>query len=632
MTLLRIGIFFGGPSREREISFAGGRTVLDNLDRSLFIPIPIFVDSLGHFIMIEPAYLQKGHIREFYPPQNSRKAEDPFSIYAESLGEKTDEAQLEMIAAVGQQLRPSDFRHYIDFAFIAMHGAPGEDGSLQGLFEWYGLPYSGPGIFGSAVGMDKPLQNALIMQITGMEKRQLVISRHTWDRSEPADIFGQVKAAIGLPVVAKAPHGGSSIGVAIVKHDDVAAFVRAVQQCFFMIPVAKNQWQPLDEKGKHDFVQKLAHLDVSIGYPVVFEAASRVTDTGAILYHHPQDLREKLDDYFSYSDTDAVLTSVNGEEEVLFEEFIAGKEFSCGVIQDETGEPIALPPTGIEAEVFDFHSKYQSKLTKKIMPVDVPLPQLHEIHRQIRLVAKSLRLGVCARIDGFATADGRVLLHDPNTIPGMSPTSLIFKQMVEIGLAPSQALTYFVRASLQDRARTGKHTWAVKQLLTDLDRAIAREVAHLPERRKVAILFGGFVHNQEESLATARRMFAKLAASGQYAPVLVLLTGSRDQHVLHRIPVNLLFKESLADLKTALFADKHPLIAECVANGQSLAQKYAGGFDETVVQLTYETLAAQVSRAFVATDELGVNEDGSAQSFLQAVGLAHFEPDVAEID
>ena len=39
---MRIGIFFGGTSREREISFAGGRTVYDNLDKSLFTPVPIF--------------------------------------------------------------------------------------------------------------------------------------------------------------------------------------------------------------------------------------------------------------------------------------------------------------------------------------------------------------------------------------------------------------------------------------------------------------------------------------------------------------------------------------------------------------------------------------------------------------
>ncbi|MFN7013940.1 MAG: hypothetical protein ACK4ON_06690, partial [Bacteroidia bacterium] len=46
----RIGVIFGGVSREREISFAGGRTVYDNLNKSLFEAIPLFVDSFGNFV------------------------------------------------------------------------------------------------------------------------------------------------------------------------------------------------------------------------------------------------------------------------------------------------------------------------------------------------------------------------------------------------------------------------------------------------------------------------------------------------------------------------------------------------------------------------------------------------------
>jgi len=50
---MRIGVFFGGPSREREISFAGGKTAFEYLDKSLFEPVPIFVDSFGRFIKLE---------------------------------------------------------------------------------------------------------------------------------------------------------------------------------------------------------------------------------------------------------------------------------------------------------------------------------------------------------------------------------------------------------------------------------------------------------------------------------------------------------------------------------------------------------------------------------------------------
>ena len=49
---IKIGILFGGISREREVSFAGGRTVYDNLDKSIFEAIPLFVDSFNNFILL----------------------------------------------------------------------------------------------------------------------------------------------------------------------------------------------------------------------------------------------------------------------------------------------------------------------------------------------------------------------------------------------------------------------------------------------------------------------------------------------------------------------------------------------------------------------------------------------------
>jgi UDP-N-acetylmuramate--alanine ligase len=66
--IMKIGIFFGGQSREREISFAGGRTVYDNLNKAIFEPVLIFIDSLGNFIHLDWKYAYKGTIRDFYPP------------------------------------------------------------------------------------------------------------------------------------------------------------------------------------------------------------------------------------------------------------------------------------------------------------------------------------------------------------------------------------------------------------------------------------------------------------------------------------------------------------------------------------------------------------------------------------
>ena len=57
---MKVGILFGGPSREREIAFAGGRTVYDNLDKSLFEAVPIFIDSARNFILLDCNTFIKG--------------------------------------------------------------------------------------------------------------------------------------------------------------------------------------------------------------------------------------------------------------------------------------------------------------------------------------------------------------------------------------------------------------------------------------------------------------------------------------------------------------------------------------------------------------------------------------------
>ena len=84
---MKIGIFFGGPAREREISFAGGKTAMENIDKTLFEPIPVFVDGCGHFILLNPELVYATSIRDFYPPKSYQ---GDYQIYSESLGQMSD--------------------------------------------------------------------------------------------------------------------------------------------------------------------------------------------------------------------------------------------------------------------------------------------------------------------------------------------------------------------------------------------------------------------------------------------------------------------------------------------------------------------------------------------------------------
>ncbi len=106
-----------------------------------------------------------------------------------------------------------------DICFLALHGTGGEDGCIQGMLELAGIPYTGPGVAASAVCMDKILTKR-VLQNAGLPTAEFVVL----SARECEDIFktcSLLKERIGLPMVLKSPKQGSSIGVVIVKSEDM---------------------------------------------------------------------------------------------------------------------------------------------------------------------------------------------------------------------------------------------------------------------------------------------------------------------------------------------------------------------------------------------------------------------------
>lgn len=561
---MRIGIFFGGPSREREISFAGGKTAFEYLDKSLFEPVPVFVDSFGRFILLQKELMYSSEIREFYPAPGIQK--DGFKTYIESFPEL---AAAGIPAEIGKLISPAEFREYFDFVFLAMHGPDCEDGAIQGLLEWYKIPYSGPGLMGSAVGIDKILQNEMIALVNGQEKKSWTLKYSQWVPKDYPLLFQVLKKHLGLPLVIKAPHQGSSIGVAIVKEDSLEEFVSAVNQCFFQIELDAETWKELDEAEKLAWGQKIANLDEGIGFPVILD--------GKTIYH-PTTLISELEIYFSEGNNHALLSSSNAEDQVLVEEFVNGQEFSCGCIQFDDGSPLALPPSEVikMVKVFDFNAKYKPGASRKRIPVDTTLEKNQEIQQMIAATFQQLGINACVRIDGFLTENGTILLHDPNTIPGMSPTSFIFKQMAEIGLNVTQALTYLVRQSLRERIRTGKHTWALRALLEKLDARIAANVA--TEKPAEHIVFDA----TDEAYVEARRRYGLLNAGGKITPVPVLKAADGQ---FYQLPNPLMFKEYVSDVEDLLHAERHPLLVETSQKAAALTHFFAGAVSYDIIRI-----------------------------------------------
>ena len=172
----RVAVLFGGRSAEREVSLKSGAAVLEAL-------LAAGVDAFG--IDVGDDFLQR--------------------LNAER----------------------------IDRAFIVLHGRGGEDGSMQGLLECAGIPYTGSGILASALAMDK-LRTKQVWQSLG-----LPTPRHAALASQ--DDCRAAAAELGFPLIVKPAHEGSSIGMA--KVNDLDALVTAWQDASrYDAQVLVEQW------------------------------------------------------------------------------------------------------------------------------------------------------------------------------------------------------------------------------------------------------------------------------------------------------------------------------------------------------------------------------------------------------
>ncbi|MFN5323613.1 MAG: D-alanine--D-alanine ligase, partial [Bacteroidota bacterium] len=303
-----------------------------------------------------------------------------------------------------------------------------------------------------------------------------------------------------------------------------------------------------------------------------------------------------------------------------------GKEFSCIVIEDLEGNPVALPPTEIRkgSEVYDYRSKYLPGLSRKITPIDLPAPEIHRIRQASEQLFKLMDFGVYARIDGFYSEDGSIYLNDPNTTSGMLPSSFFFHQAAEIGLTPSQFITYIIYTSLKRRVDGSMEYRKSPDLFNRLEKAIDDSGKMVSSRRKIAVILGGYSSERHISVESGRNVFEKLSSSGKYVPIPVFLSGDAHAHNLHLIPINVLLKDNADDIKEKVeHFSRHPIIEDIIHECAPVTSLFASNSSLNPPSLiSYDDLAEMVDGVFIALHGRP-GEDGVVQMELDRVGLPY---------
>jgi D-alanine-D-alanine ligase len=201
---IRVAVVFGGRSTEHAVSCASAGLILSAIDRDRYEVLPIGIATDGRWVLTsgDPARL-------------ALSAGSVPSVESVSVGE----AEIVPRTGAGGGLRvsgpgavPRDLGS-VDVVLPLLHGAYGEDGTLQGLLEMTGTRYVGAGVFASAAGMDKEYMK-LLMSARGLPVgRYVVVRDRDWRLvSERKRILDEI-AELGWPVFVKPARGGSSIGI-----------------------------------------------------------------------------------------------------------------------------------------------------------------------------------------------------------------------------------------------------------------------------------------------------------------------------------------------------------------------------------------------------------------------------------
>jgi D-alanine-D-alanine ligase len=225
--------------------------------------------------------------------------------------------------------------------FIALHGRWGEDGTVQGLLEIMGIPYTGSGVTASALAMDKVLSK-VVFTAYGVPTPEFQVLK-------PGESAADVK--LSAPLVAKPPREGSTIGIAIAKCEEEIAGA---------IHVAR------------------AHAKT-----------------------------------------------------ILIEKFIRGRELTVAVLD---GKPLPIVEITPESGFYDYESKYTPGRTRYTCPAKLDAETAGKVSEAGRRAYEVLGCSGAARVDVLLDSNDNPWVLEVNTIPGMTPTSLLPKAAAAAGI------------------------------------------------------------------------------------------------------------------------------------------------------------------------------------------------------
>jgi len=189
---MKIAVFMGGTSAECDVSLVSGLAVVDNLKAGGHEVIPI--DPARGFIPLNDNQLKAIEEIEEDPPEN-----DELRQYSNEIIVQT---------VMSPELKK------VDVVFLILHGGIGEDGTIQAMLDLADIPYTGSGVLGSAIAMDKLISKKLFSADNIPTPDYFVLENNQNLALDSVDV--KIRSRMGYPVIIKPISQGSSVGLTLV--------------------------------------------------------------------------------------------------------------------------------------------------------------------------------------------------------------------------------------------------------------------------------------------------------------------------------------------------------------------------------------------------------------------------------
>jgi len=289
----------------------------------------------------------------------------------------------------------------IDVAFLALHGKFGEDGRIQALLDKSKIPYTGSSARASALGMDK-LKTRALVQKAGLKCAKLI----------KMELRGHT-TAVSLSVISRGAEPRT-------------------------IPRSRNGAWVNSKKFNLEKLNRL--IEQKISYPCIVKPNQSGSSIGVSIIDSKKQLQK------------AIQSASKEDSCILIEEYIHGREMSCGVYGNTSQTQIkALPLTEIipksSDRFFSYDAKYIPGRTREVCPAPISKELTAEIQRLSKIAHTRLVCDGLTRSD-FIIKENKAYFLEINTIPGITRTSICPQEAKVAGISFPKFLDLQIKLAL----------------------------------------------------------------------------------------------------------------------------------------------------------------------------------------